>query len=87
VEDGDNLKLQKQDKLELVAMADRFGQQGDRNTTRTRHQRSGKNGGLTRKSWVWSERSEEGRSSWISPKNGEEEVYVVVVVVVPGLIP
>jgi hypothetical protein len=87
MEDGDDLKLQKQDKLELVAMADRFGQQGDRNTTRTRRQRSGKNGGLTKKSWVWSERSEEGRSSRISPENGEEEVDVVIVVVIPGSIP
>jgi hypothetical protein len=57
VEEGEGLKLQKWDELELVAMADRFVQQGDRNTTRTRRQRRGKNGGLTRKSWVWSERA------------------------------
>jgi hypothetical protein len=42
---------------------------------------------LTGKSWVWSERSEEGRSGGISPVTSQEEVDVVAAVTNPDSIP
>jgi hypothetical protein len=46
-----------------------------------------KNGGLTRRSWACSERSEEGRSGLISPVSREEEEAAPVAVVGLGSIP